>query len=268
MTIYVYLMSGFIYNIQHYSIHDGPGIRTTVFFKGCPLRCWWCHNPESQEVGIEQMEVRREMDGKVFISKSAVGGQRSAVEVMKEILKDKVFFEESGGGVTFSGGEPMMQAGFLAELLQLCKEAGIHTAIDTCGHAEPAAFRKVIDMTDLFLYDIKLMDDIRHVEYTGVSNELSLSNLETLVTAGKNIILRFPVIPGITDSHENIDAIISLMNKININKIDLLPYHNIAKEKYRRLGRIYQLEDIKDPGVDEMKKIEIQFTTSGIETNR
>lgn len=252
-------MTGLIYNIQRYSIHDGPGIRTTVFLKGCPLRCWWCHNPESQEVGIEQVRVRRELDGKVFEIKSAVGSWQSAVDVMKEIEKDSVFYTESGGGVTFSGGEPMMQPDFIAEMLMLCKQQGIHTAIDTCGHAEPAAFMKVMELADLFLFDIKLMDDVKHVEYTGVSHELALKNLEMISRAGKNIIIRFPVIPGVTDDPENIEAIIALMQGLHLKNINLLPYHSIAKDKYRRIGRTYLLEDMQEPDEEEMEKLRTIF---------
>jgi pyruvate formate lyase activating enzyme len=252
-------MKGLIYNIQHYSIHDGPGIRTTVFLKGCPLRCWWCHNPESQEVGIEQVRVRRELDGKVYEINSAVGSRQSAVEVLRELQKDSVFYAESGGGVTFSGGEPMMQADFLAEILTLCEQQGIHTAIDTCGYAEPAAFLKVMDLADLFLFDIKLMDDVKHVEYTGVSNELALKNLEMISRAGKNIIIRFPVIPGITDDPENIKAVIALMQGLHLKNIDLLPYHSIAKDKYRRIGRTYLLEDMHEPNEEEMEKLREVF---------
>jgi pyruvate formate lyase activating enzyme len=261
-------MSGLIYNIQHFSIHDGPGIRTTVFLKGCPLRCWWCHNPESQEAAIERMRVRREMDGKVFEEKLTVGSWQSAAGVMEEIEKDIVFYLESGGGVTFSGGEPMMQPDFLAEMLHLCKSKGIHTAIDTSGHAEPAAFKKVMDTADLFLYDIKLMDDVKHVEYTGVSNELALKNLAMLAGAGKEILLRFPVILGITDDDENVDKVARLMKGLHLNRIDLLPYHSIAKEKYRRLGREYLLPDVREPLEEEMDILHRFFQSIGVLTNK
>jgi pyruvate formate lyase activating enzyme len=164
------MTGGRILHLQRLSTEDGPGIRTTVFFKGCALRCRWCHNPESQEAGVEQILMQRVLDGKQFDSKLAVGSWQSAGEVMKEISKDAVFYEESGGGVTFSGGEPLLQAEALEELLKLCREKGYHTAIDTCGHAEPAALIKIIKLADLWLFDLKLMDDSRHIEYTGVSN--------------------------------------------------------------------------------------------------
>jgi pyruvate formate lyase activating enzyme len=260
-------MPGLIYNIQHYSIHDGPGIRTTVFLKGCPLRCWWCHNPESQEAGIEQVEVHRELDGKLFSNQSAVGSWQLAVNVMAEIEKDMVFYRESGGGVTFSGGEPLMQPDFLAEMLELCKSHGIHTAIDTCGHAEPGAFRKVMDSADLFLYDLKLMDDAQHMKYTGVSNLLALKNLEMLANAGKEILIRFPVIPGITDGEENIRQIAILMNRLHLHRIDILPYHSIARDKYRRMNREYLLPEIKEPTGNEMKQLKHFFISNKLIVN-
>jgi pyruvate formate lyase activating enzyme len=258
-------MEGLIYNIQHYSIHDGPGIRTTVFLKGCPLRCWWCHNPESQEVGIEHVTVRRAVDGKVFEGELAVGSWQLAGDVLKQIEKDAVFYSESGGGVTFSGGEPMMQADFLSEVLTLCKEKDIHTAIDTCGHAEPAAFKQVMDLADLFLFDIKLMDDVKHLEYTGVSNELALKNLGVLARAGKEIIIRFPVIPGITDDEVNLAGIAELMKGLHLSRIDLLPYHAIARDKYWRIGREYLLEGLKEPDLDKMERLKGYFMDNGIE---
>ena len=260
-------MTGLIYNIQHYSIHDGPGIRTTVFLKGCPLRCWWCHNPESQEVGIEQLTVPRELDGKRFESQLAVGSWQLAGEVLAEIEKDLVFYNESGGGVTFSGGEPMMQPDFIEEMLKLCKGKGIHTAIDTCGHAEPAAFQKIKGLADLFLFDLKLMDDLKHVEYTGVSNELELKNLEMLAKSEDNIIIRIPVIPGITDDQENLEEIATLMKRLQLNRIELLAYHAIAKDKYRRLGRDFLLPGLKEPSEKKMIEMNNFFQTKGCHTS-
>jgi pyruvate formate lyase activating enzyme len=240
-------LDSLIFDIRHFTIHDGPGIRTTVFFKGCPLRCRWCHNPESQEAGIGQVTVRRVLDGKRFETKSSVGSQQSAAEVMKEIEKDEVFYQESGGGVTFSGGEPLMQVDALAELLSLCRQKGYHTAIDTSGHAEPAAVKKIIDLADLWLFDLKLMDDLKHIEFTGVSNELALKNLEVLAGAGKDIIIRFPLIPGITDDQPNMDEIAKLMRRLGLKKIDVLPYHAIARDKYLRMGREYFLDGTDSP---------------------
>ncbi|MFO7613165.1 MAG: glycyl-radical enzyme activating protein [Bacteroidales bacterium] len=267
-------LKAIIFDIRRYCIHDGPGIRTTVFFKGCPMRCLWCHNPESQGEQVEEMEVQRMLDGRCFVSESEVGGlsraQRgigsmwSVAEVMQEIVSDAVFYASSGGGVTFSGGEPLMQADFLAEILALCRKKGYHTAIDTSGHAGPAAISSVMDLADLWLYDLKLIDDAKHVEYTGVSNELSLVNLETLAREKKDIIIRFPVIPGITDDDHNISGIISLMKRLHLKRIDLLPYHDIAREKYRKLGREYIAGDIQPPSAEKMMEIMDTFVQQGI----
>jgi pyruvate formate lyase activating enzyme len=256
-------LDSLIFDIRHYTIHDGPGIRTTVFFKGCPLRCWWCHNPESQEAGIGQVTVRRILDGKRFETKSLVGSQRSAAEVMKEIDKDSVFYAESGGGVTFSGGEPLMQPGALREIMVLCKQKGYHIAVDTSGHAEPSSVKMIMDLADLWLFDLKLMNDARHVEYTGVSNELALKNLETLARAANNIIIRFPLIPGITDDSENLEEISRLMKKLALNRIDILPYHAIAKEKYRRMKMEFLLDELKEPDEDRIKEVKEYFTGNG-----
>lgn len=254
-----------IFDIRHYTIHDGPGIRTTVFFKGCPLRCWWCHNPESQESGIEQVLVHKLLDGRSFETELTVGSWQSAQEVMKEIEKDEIFYLESGGGVTFSGGEPMMQADTLAELLALCREKRYHTAVDTSGHAEPAAFRKIALLADLWLYDLKLMDDLKHVEFTGVSNELAISNLEMLAREGREIIIRFPLIPGFTDDQENLEKISALMIRLNLSRIDILPYHSIGKAKYKRLQKNYYLENLDEPGKDQIGEVCQFFAQKGLD---
>jgi pyruvate formate lyase activating enzyme len=193
--------------------------------------------------------VKRILDGKRFESKLAVGSWQPAEEIMLDVSKDAVFYEESGGGVTFSGGEPLMQADALHELLGLCRKQGYHTAIDTSGHAEPAAVKRVIELADLWLFDLKLMDDARHLEYTGVSNELALKNLETIAQAGKEVIIRFPFIPGITDGKDNLEAISKLMLKLGLKRIDILPYHDIARDKYRRLGKPFLLSDLKEPEI-------------------
>jgi len=256
-------LNALIFDIRRYTIHDGPGIRTTVFFKGCPLRCWWCHNPESQEVEIEQIKLQRVLDGLTFPSQLTVGSWQSAADILKEVEKDEVFYRESGGGVTFSGGEPLMQADALKELLILCKERGIHTAIDTSGHAEPAAMEKVKDLADLWLFDIKLTDDLKHLDYTGVSNELAIRNLQILAGGGKEIIIRFPVITGITDDPDNLENVVFLMNKLNLNRIDILPYHNIAREKYHRMNRKYLAENIQEPNSEMIEKTVNFFIQQG-----
>jgi pyruvate formate lyase activating enzyme len=257
-------LNSLVFDIRRFTLHDGPGIRTTVFFKGCPLRCWWCHNPESQEPVVEQVTVRRILDGKVFETESAVGSRRSAVELMMEIEKDEVFYLESGGGVTFSGGEPLMQAEALKELLEACTLKGYHTTVDTSGHAENGAIKKVMGLVNLWLFDLKLMDHVKHVEYTGVSNELALNNHQTLARAGKNIIIRFPLIPGITDGKDNLEAIAALMKKLDLKQIDILPYHSIAKDKYKRMGKVFLLDGLKEPEVEKLNDVNDFFSNKGL----
>jgi pyruvate formate lyase activating enzyme len=257
-------VSGLIFDIRRYCIHDGPGIRTTVFFKGCPMRCWWCHNPESQEMEVEPVTVERSLDGKVFAGKSAVGSRQSSVEVMKEIEKDMVFYQESRGGVTFSGGEPLMQSEFLEELLVACMKKGIHTAVDTCGYAEPSALKRVMDLVDLWLFDLKVMDDGRHTEYTGVSNELVLDNLRTLARRKKDVIIRFPVVPGATDDEQNLEAIAAKMTELKLKRIDLLPYHVIARNKYLKLEREYYLKDLEPPHDGRIQEVREFFEGKGL----
>jgi pyruvate formate lyase activating enzyme len=183
---------------------------------------------------------------------------------MKEIEKDEVFYLESGGGVTFSGGEPLMQADALKELLEICKTRGYHTAIDTSGYADNGAIRKLIDLADLWLFDLKIMDDIKHVEYTGVSNELSFRNLETLAKAGEQIVIRFPLIPGITDDIENLEAISSIMKKLKLNRIDILPYHSIAKNKYFRMDKLYMMESVVEPDTARIEEVREFFKRNGM----
>jgi pyruvate formate lyase activating enzyme len=260
-------MSSLIFDIRRFTIHDGPGIRTTVFFKGCPLRCWWCHNPESQEVSVEQVIVRNNLDGRLFETKLTVGSWQSAGDVMEEIEKDEIYYMESGGGVTFSGGEPLMQAEALRELLVLCREKGYHTTIDTSGHADIGSVKKVMGLADLWLFDLKLMNDIRHLEYTGVSNEQALKTLEALAVAGKEIIIRFPLVPGITDDKENLDGISAMMKKLGLTRIDILPYHAIARDKYKRMGKAFLLEGTNEPGEEEVNKVKEYFIGEGLEVS-
>jgi len=283
-----------------YSIHDGPGIRTTVFMKGCPLRCLWCHNPESQMPEPQLMRFPNRCIGcgscakacssgaiiivdnklKYDITKCINCGQCAEVcyagamemagkymsveDVMKEVEKDKVFYEESGGGVTFSGGEPFMQPAFLKELLISCRRKGIHTTVDTCGFAPKDVIIELSQYIDLFLYDLKLMDNERHKKYIGSSNEIILDNLKELINMGKRIFIRIPIIPGINDDDDNLEATGEFLSGIRgIEQINILPYHNIAMEKYKRLNMKYSLPDIKDPSQEKMKEIAQKLTAYG-----
>jgi len=231
-------MEGLIFDIKHYAIHDGPGIRQTVFFKGCPLSCWWCHNPESQLPEVESYTRVKSLDGKTYQREDTVGYYISTDEMMRTIQSDTIFFDESGGGVTFSGGEPLMQPEFLREVASRCKDSNIHTALDTCGYADEKVLLEILPFIDLILYDIKIMDDALHQKYTGVSNRQILDNLEMLHESGKEIRLRFPVIPGITDTEKNLKQIKNHLTQLNqIKYIDLLSYHDISRGKYDRFEK-------------------------------
>ena len=287
-----------IFDIKRYSIHDGPGIRTTVFIKGCPLSCWWCHNPESQAIERERMfwpgrcigcgacrEVCEQgairYDGDVPLTdderctlcgncvdacysgaREFVGREMSVSQVMVEIERDVPFYDESGGGVTFSGGEPLAQWRFLRALLSACREREIHTALDTCGFASWDVLDGIRGQVGLFLYDLKLMDDEKHRRYTGVSNELVLKNLRALSERGHLIVLRVPVIPGINDDDGNVQELGAFAAGLpHLAQVDLLPYHHTARGKYERLDKRYGLSEISPPSDERMA--EIAGTLSG-----
>ncbi|MFH1107769.1 MAG: glycyl-radical enzyme activating protein [Planctomycetota bacterium] len=264
-------MNGLVLNIQRYSIHDGPGIRTTVFLKGCPLRCSWCHNPESQNSAPEVLlfPARCVRCGACLdacpngaIAQAAAndrlrcvrcgtctdvcpsgarrlaGRSLSVGDVFHAVDKDRLFYDESGGGVTFSGGEPLMQAEFLTACLRACRDRGYHTAVDTCGHAPTTQLLDVAAETDLFLYDLKLMDAQRHEEFLGVSNELILENARVISARGVPIWLRFPLIPGMNDDKDNLAALGRFARSLpTVQHLDVLPYHGLGSDKYARIGR-------------------------------
>jgi len=244
----------YIFNVQRFSIHDGPGIRTTVFLKGCPLRCWWCHNPEG--LGFEP-----EVNGK-----QGVGKYYTTDELFNEINKDSVFYEESAGGVTFSGGEPLSQIKFLSEILDKCKNAGIHTAVDTSGYTKKTLLKKIKDKTDLFLYDLKLMDPLQHLKYTDVSNAEILENLDYLLTNNAVVVIRIPLIPGITATIENIKAIMDFLNRyVNKPVIHLLPYHKIAEGKYAKFGLKNMMQEAEEMTDEEITKNKLLFSNSSFD---
>jgi len=285
------MTTGTVFNIQRYSIHDGPGIRTTVFLKGCPLNCWWCQNPESQLSGQEmvfwedrcigcgacslncpsgaiRMENKKPVTDKNKCNlcgecsricpaqvREMIGKKLTAEEIIKEIEKNLVFYEESGGGVTFSGGEPLGQSEFLEGLLNGCREKKIHTAVDTSGYVSWEILNKMIPKVDLFLYDLKLMDNERHKKYTGVSNELILENLKKLSSVHNNIFVRFPVIPGINDDCQNIKEIGKFLSSLKITQVNILPYHHIGIDKYKRLERTYKLATTQPPSEEKLSEV-------------
>jgi pyruvate formate lyase activating enzyme len=248
------MKKGLIFDIKRFAIHDGPGIRTTVFFKGCPARCWWCHNPEA---------VYPAQDDKTGKSLERM---MTADELMIELKKDRIFYEQSGGGVTFSGGEPLAQPEFLNEVLEKCKqdENYFHTALDTTGYASWKTLEIIAEKTDLFLYDLKLMDSAEHRKYTGIPNELILDNLKMLADKGKDIIIRFPVIPGITDQQNNINKIKEYVASLkNVREIDILAYHKMGESKYEKLGLEYKCKGVVPPSSERMQEIKKGFEDSG-----
>ncbi len=259
------MLKGMIFDIKRYALHDGPGIRQTVFFKGCPLRCWWCHNPESQSTKTEIITREIKLDGDSCYEDVPVGRLMTVDEVMAEVLKETVFYDESGGGVTFSGGEPLLQAEFLKALAAECRRNNIHTVLDTCGYANPETVDSVADLIDLFLFDIKLIDEERHREYAGVSNRIILANLRRLAANGKKIIVRFPIIPGITDTDENIAGLIGLLHSMSsiINEVDLLPYHSIANHKYLQFEMENKMKDAQPPSDERMNILKEHFEQNG-----
>jgi pyruvate formate lyase activating enzyme len=288
----VTLETGIIFDIERFSIHDGPGIRTTVFFKGCPLACSWCHNPESQSPDKERWFWERRcircgacmeacehnaisISGNSVITDDAlcqlcgacvevcqaeareiIGRQVTVTQVMAEIEKDVAFYDESGGGVTFSGGEPLAQPDFLLALLTACKDKEIRTAVDTSGFAPWQTLQGISPCVDLYLYDLKLMDDERHRRFTGVSNELILSNLRALSAWGKTIIVRVPIIPGVNDDSENITRLGEFVAALpRVPPVSLLPYHKVGIDKYVRLRMPYAWPEIQPPADERMGEL-------------
>lgn len=261
-------MKGIVFDIRRFCVHDGPGIRTTIFLKGCPLRCLWCHNPESQEKTIEMVGREVLMDGKKFYREQKIGKAMTADEVMQIIAKDQVFYNESSGGVTFSGGEPMSQHEFLLELLQRCKASGIHTAVDTCGYAGSEKFQQIIPFTDLFLFDFKHPDPKAHRNFTGVENSQILHNLEIIAKSGTKVILRIPVIGGMNGAGVVMGAMAEYLKELNgsIAEVNLLPYHQMAKEKYSRLKKDFNGSKFEKVPENELLLFKKIFENEGFKT--
>lgn len=292
---------GLIFNIQRYSVHDGPGIRTVVFFKGCPLRCLWCSNPESQrtipELIYNSTRCTQCMDclphcpegaitkgeyGIVLKRKKCVGcgkcvefcsnGARMisgslihVAEILKEIKKDDLFYRNSGGGVTLSGGEPFLQSDFLMILLKKCQDHGIHCAIETCGYAPWRKIQSCIDFIDLMLFDLKHLDPWQHKKYTGKSNELILQNLKKLFKTTVEIVVRVPVIPDFNDKDGDILDIGYLVSNLGrVRRIELIPYHRFGMTKYKQLGRVYRWND-KTVNCEWLDQIKFKIEKIGIE---
>ncbi len=275
------MSEGIVFDIQHYAVHDGPGIRTLVFLKGCPLRCAWCCNPESQAFLPELKKTAprchaclsctrvcpagaaREMDGRPLLDHRScrrdcgfpcvdscphgaleqVGRKITAGDAMTRVAADKAFYDNSGGGVTFSGGEPFAQPAFLHELLERSKALGIHTAVETCGHVDADVMARSEPLVDLMIFDVKAADPARHEALTGASNAVVLSNLRRLARERPNRLrVRVPIVPGWTDDAENLRAIGSLGAELALRAVELMPYHELGRDKYESLGRAYQVE--------------------------
>lgn len=241
-------VKGRIFDIQRFSVHDGPGIRTIVFLKGCRLRCRWCCNPESQEYAIQEMNK----DGKIEV----VGRDVTVGEVIEEVLKDRIFYARSGGGLTLSGGESMCQPDFAAALLQEAHAHGINTAIETTACAPAEVVDRIIPHVDTVLMDIKHINSEKHKAFTTQPNELILQNAKRIADSGANLIIRVPVIPGFNDTEEEIRAIAEFASGLrNVKQLHLLPYHAFGSDKYRWLGRDYTLPDIKTPSDEHMHRL-------------
>ncbi len=293
--------SGIIFDIKKYALHDGPGIRTTVFLKGCPLCCLWCHNPEG--IGSKPQifyESRRCIvcgeclsvcpEGALSITSEGITTDRTLCksdgacaeicpaearelagktalpeDILDTVKKDIPFYDQSGGGVTFSGGEPLLQPDFLLECLTLCGQEGIHRAVDTTGYAELESIKQVALQTDLFLYDLKLMDSEKHKQFTGVSNHLILNNLEYLARSGARVIIRFPLIPGINDDDENIDLVGMYLRILpEIESVHILPYHRHQENKYARLDIENKVKDIPVPTSENLSRAKKRLESFGL----
>ena len=293
-------MEGTVFNIMHYALHDGPGIRTVVFLKGCPLSCLWCHNPEGQAPGPELMLLADRctgcgdcvrvcpqgaatlVDGVPGITEACTacgqcveacvqgartlaGTRMSVTDVLGGLLRDRVFMEESGGGVTISGGEPLLQAAFLRELVDACEGERMPVAVETCGVGDSKDLLWLAQKGVLFLYDIKLVDEARHRQWTGHGNAGILANLRTLAQARAHVVVRLPVIPGANDDDANVGQLAGLMQDLGLRRLDLLPYHRIGTEKYVRLGREYSLPELQPPSTEQLERLQAMFEAAGLE---
>jgi pyruvate formate lyase activating enzyme len=251
------MTTGIVFDIKEFTVHDGSGVRTTVFLKGCPLTCLWCHNPESQSI---QPQIIRSPTGERL-----AGKEYEAAELAALLNQQAALLRANEGGITFSGGEPLFQAQFVAEVIDFLEE-NTHVLLDTCGHASRADFELVLARTNLVYYDLKLIDRQVHLHYTGVDNDLILSNLEVLGASGKPFVIRVPMVPGVTDTDENLAGIASAVeNMPGLEEVDLLPYNRAAGAKYRYAGMEFK------PDYDETRPLNFNmkiFEQAGLKVKR
>lgn len=260
-------MNGLIFSVKRYSVHDGPGIRVTFFMKGCPLNCRWCHNPEGISPYQETVTTTNKIGAWEF-KQSEEAGKYYSVESLLEILeKERVFMNHSKGGVTFSGGEPMLQFEFLHEALKIFRNNGYHTAVDTSGYSSAENYKSIIPFTDLFLFDIKHLDEAKHIESTDVSNTLILDNYRLLLKSGRDVMARIPVIPGFNDDEKYLFRLRNFLTETktdSLKRINLLPFHKTGSSKYKRLNLPYEMEGIEPPSKEKMQKMKNFFEETGI----
>ncbi len=291
-----------VFDVEHYAVHDGPGIRTVVFLKGCPLECLWCCNPESQssmaelrhtstrcrscfecEKACKRRSIRNNGGLPAFDRQACracdapcadacpqgalalVGESVTSSEIMARIAADKAFYENSGGGVTFSGGEPFAQPAFLEELLNRSRLLAIHTAVETCGQADPRAIARCEPLVDLFLYDLKVIDRRRHEALTGAPNGLILQNVGWLAAnSPRKLLVRIPVVPGCTDDRANLEALAGFVRSLSLTRVQLMPYHTMGSEKYASFGRSYRLGGTVSLTAEAFEKAARIFHVRGI----
>ncbi len=299
-------MKGLIFDLKHYAVHDGPGIRFNVFFKGCPLHCLWCHNPEGISFQPELLLIpnrcahcgdcvrscryqalSQNSEGVILADRKrctlcrdcleacqreaiAIAGQEMSVnEVLNEAEKDRIFFDQSGGGVTLTGGDPLAQPAFAASLMEELKKRNIHVALDTSGYADPKVFIRLAKKADLILFDLKIMDNKKHRKYTGVSNDLILDNLKSLDKLSKPIWVRLPLIPGVNDDLENLEAMANfLVGLKSVKMINILPYHKGGVEKIYRLGRDNEFAVYNSPSEDRVEAVIDFFKKKGFQVKK
>ncbi len=296
---------GIIFDIKRYAIHDGPGIRTTLFLKGCPARCLWCANPESQSFAPELIFRESEcidcgkclsacpqgalsvVAGHRTIDRRAckncgkcaavcpaqalemVGREVTAESLYEEIASDRIFWERSRGGITLSGGEPLAQANFARAFLEICKARHVHTALETCLYAPKEALESLVPFVDLFICDMKIMENEKHRQYTGVSNEVIKKNLEYLLASSREVLVRMPLIPGINDDEKNLTEMAHFLKSHGREtKIEILPYHSFGEPKYAQLGRQYEMSEISPPSKDALEEALRFLSAQGLEITK